>query len=223
MTSWRARSAPATPVTTTPTDRHGPVDSVQAPVRSRRGPNPDRPPLRMPLMFFRWDWLRSVLTAPIVPTLGPVHPHALTVDLASSSRTSRPVPAPTPAARSARSPTGRPPCRRPSFRSPRPWRALVWPSFTPRCRPAGAARSSLPPSKTASWARSASWRYAPMPSDALSSCPSTSPSCPGRGSWDWAACCGGPRCTGASPTALPTNSSRPRSAAPPTGCVRPED
>ncbi|MFI1014460.1 GNAT family N-acetyltransferase [Streptomyces sp. NPDC020965] len=32
-------------------------------------------------MFFRWDWLRPVLTAPIVPTLGPVHPHALTVDL----------------------------------------------------------------------------------------------------------------------------------------------
>lgn len=32
-------------------------------------------------MFFRWDWLRPVLTAPIVPTLGPVHPDALTVDL----------------------------------------------------------------------------------------------------------------------------------------------
>ncbi|WP_328583654.1 GNAT family N-acetyltransferase [Streptomyces sp. NBC_00370] len=32
-------------------------------------------------MLFRWDWLRPVLTAPIVPTLGPVHPHALTVDL----------------------------------------------------------------------------------------------------------------------------------------------
>ncbi|WP_067400599.1 GNAT family N-acetyltransferase [Streptomyces sp. F-3] len=32
-------------------------------------------------MFFRWDWLRPVLTAPIVPTLGPVHPHTLTVDL----------------------------------------------------------------------------------------------------------------------------------------------
>jgi GNAT superfamily N-acetyltransferase len=32
-------------------------------------------------MFFRWDWLRPVLTAPIVPTLGPVHPHVLTVDL----------------------------------------------------------------------------------------------------------------------------------------------
>ncbi|MET8980874.1 GNAT family N-acetyltransferase [Streptomyces sp. NPDC004539] len=32
-------------------------------------------------MFFRWDWLRPVLTAPIMPTLGPVHPHALTVDL----------------------------------------------------------------------------------------------------------------------------------------------
>ncbi|GAA1353601.1 GNAT family N-acetyltransferase [Streptomyces beijiangensis] len=32
-------------------------------------------------MFFRWDWLRPVLTAPVVPTLGPVHPHALTVDL----------------------------------------------------------------------------------------------------------------------------------------------
>ncbi|MCG7526734.1 GNAT family N-acetyltransferase [Streptomyces sp. OfavH-34-F] len=30
-------------------------------------------------MFFRWDWLRPVLTAPIVPTLGPVHPDALTV------------------------------------------------------------------------------------------------------------------------------------------------
>ncbi|WP_018545085.1 GNAT family N-acetyltransferase [Streptomyces sp. LaPpAH-108] len=30
-------------------------------------------------MFFRWDWLRPVLTAPIVPTLGPVHPGALTV------------------------------------------------------------------------------------------------------------------------------------------------
>ncbi|MEH0520500.1 GNAT family N-acetyltransferase [Streptomyces stelliscabiei] len=32
-------------------------------------------------MLFRWDWLRPVLTAPVVPTLGPVHPHALTVDL----------------------------------------------------------------------------------------------------------------------------------------------
>ncbi|MGC5345103.1 GNAT family N-acetyltransferase [Streptomyces sp. DT171] len=32
-------------------------------------------------MLFRWDWLRPVLTAPIVPTLGPVHPHVLTVDL----------------------------------------------------------------------------------------------------------------------------------------------
>ncbi|NUV58805.1 GNAT family N-acetyltransferase [Streptomyces sp. CAI-85] len=32
-------------------------------------------------MFFRWEWLRPVLTAPIVPTLGPVHPHVLTVDL----------------------------------------------------------------------------------------------------------------------------------------------
>ncbi|MER8028735.1 GNAT family N-acetyltransferase [Streptomyces bauhiniae] len=31
-------------------------------------------------MFFRWDWLRPQLTAPIVPTLGPVHPDALTVD-----------------------------------------------------------------------------------------------------------------------------------------------
>ncbi|MFD5327175.1 GNAT family N-acetyltransferase [Streptomyces sp. NPDC127092] len=32
-------------------------------------------------MFFRWDWLRPVLTAPIVPTLGPVHPDALTVEI----------------------------------------------------------------------------------------------------------------------------------------------
>jgi GNAT superfamily N-acetyltransferase len=32
-------------------------------------------------MLFRWDWLRPVLTAPIVPTLGPVHPNALTVDI----------------------------------------------------------------------------------------------------------------------------------------------
>ncbi|MFF4254983.1 GNAT family N-acetyltransferase [Streptomyces sp. NPDC001663] len=38
-------------------------------------------------MFFRWDWLRPVLTAPIVPTLGPVHPHALTVDLFEDIRT----------------------------------------------------------------------------------------------------------------------------------------
>ncbi|MYR70763.1 MULTISPECIES: GNAT family N-acetyltransferase [unclassified Streptomyces] len=30
-------------------------------------------------MFFRWDWLRPQLTAPIVPTLGPLHPDALTV------------------------------------------------------------------------------------------------------------------------------------------------
>ncbi|MFG3499115.1 GNAT family N-acetyltransferase [Streptomyces sp. NPDC047928] len=29
-------------------------------------------------MFFRWDWLRPQLAAPIVPTLGPVHPDALT-------------------------------------------------------------------------------------------------------------------------------------------------
>lgn len=32
-------------------------------------------------MFFRWDWLRPQLTAPIVPTLGPVHPDALTLDI----------------------------------------------------------------------------------------------------------------------------------------------
>ncbi len=32
-------------------------------------------------MLFRWDWLRPVLTAPIVPTLGPVHPDALTVGI----------------------------------------------------------------------------------------------------------------------------------------------
>ncbi|MET9350883.1 GNAT family N-acetyltransferase [Streptomyces termitum] len=32
-------------------------------------------------MFFRWDWLRPVLTAPIVPTLGPIHPDGLTVSV----------------------------------------------------------------------------------------------------------------------------------------------
>ncbi|MFE3603230.1 GNAT family N-acetyltransferase [Streptomyces sp. NPDC059142] len=32
-------------------------------------------------MFFRWDWLQPLLTAPIVPTLGPVHPDALTVEI----------------------------------------------------------------------------------------------------------------------------------------------
>ncbi|WP_331742352.1 GNAT family N-acetyltransferase [Streptomyces sp. NBC_01006] len=32
-------------------------------------------------MLFRWDWLQPVLTAPIVPTLGPVHPDVLTVDI----------------------------------------------------------------------------------------------------------------------------------------------
>ncbi|MYW10616.1 GNAT family N-acetyltransferase [Streptomyces sp. SID2563] len=32
-------------------------------------------------MFFRWDWLRPQLTAPIVPTLGPIHPDALTVSV----------------------------------------------------------------------------------------------------------------------------------------------
>ncbi|MFI1245390.1 GNAT family N-acetyltransferase [Streptomyces anulatus] len=32
-------------------------------------------------MLFRWDWLRPQLTAPIVPTLGPVHPDALTVGI----------------------------------------------------------------------------------------------------------------------------------------------
>ncbi|MFH9267011.1 GNAT family N-acetyltransferase [Streptomyces sp. NPDC017546] len=32
-------------------------------------------------MLFRWDWLRPHLTAPIVPTLGPVHPDAMSVDL----------------------------------------------------------------------------------------------------------------------------------------------
>lgn len=30
-------------------------------------------------MFFRWEWLRPQLTAPIVPTLGPAHPNALTI------------------------------------------------------------------------------------------------------------------------------------------------
>ncbi|MGW1673314.1 GNAT family N-acetyltransferase [Streptomyces sp. NPDC002324] len=32
-------------------------------------------------MRFRWDWLRPVVTVPFVPTLGPVHPSVLTVDL----------------------------------------------------------------------------------------------------------------------------------------------
>ncbi|MGA4865438.1 GNAT family N-acetyltransferase [Streptomyces lavendulocolor] len=32
-------------------------------------------------MFLHWDWLRPHLTAPIVPTLGPVHPDALTVGI----------------------------------------------------------------------------------------------------------------------------------------------
>ncbi|MFD4591412.1 GNAT family N-acetyltransferase [Streptomyces rubiginosohelvolus] len=32
-------------------------------------------------MFFRWDWLRPQLTAPIVPTLGPIHPDVLSTDL----------------------------------------------------------------------------------------------------------------------------------------------
>ncbi|MFJ4702516.1 GNAT family N-acetyltransferase [Streptomyces sp. NPDC088768] len=32
-------------------------------------------------MVFRWDWLRPALAAPVVPTLGPVHPQALSVDL----------------------------------------------------------------------------------------------------------------------------------------------
>ncbi|MFJ8848009.1 GNAT family N-acetyltransferase [Streptomyces cyaneofuscatus] len=32
-------------------------------------------------MFFRWDWLQPQLTAPIVPTLGPVHPDALSVGI----------------------------------------------------------------------------------------------------------------------------------------------
>lgn len=32
-------------------------------------------------MRFRWDWLRPVLTAPYVPTIGPVHPSVLTEDL----------------------------------------------------------------------------------------------------------------------------------------------
>ncbi|WP_250301186.1 GNAT family N-acetyltransferase [Streptomyces sp. A 4/2] len=32
-------------------------------------------------MFFRWDWLRPQLTAPIVPAFGPVHPDALTAGL----------------------------------------------------------------------------------------------------------------------------------------------
>lgn len=32
-------------------------------------------------MRFRWDWLRPVVTAPFVPTIGPVHPSVLTEDL----------------------------------------------------------------------------------------------------------------------------------------------
>ncbi|WP_327290036.1 GNAT family N-acetyltransferase [Streptomyces sp. NBC_01198] len=32
-------------------------------------------------MRFRWDWLRPVVTAPYVPTIGPVHPSVLTEDL----------------------------------------------------------------------------------------------------------------------------------------------
>lgn len=32
-------------------------------------------------MRFRWDWLRPVVTAPFVPTIGPVHPSVLNDDL----------------------------------------------------------------------------------------------------------------------------------------------
>jgi GNAT superfamily N-acetyltransferase len=32
-------------------------------------------------MRFRWDWLRPVVSAPYVPTIGPVHPSVLTEDL----------------------------------------------------------------------------------------------------------------------------------------------
>ncbi|WKU46708.1 GNAT family N-acetyltransferase [Streptomyces sp. VNUA116] len=32
-------------------------------------------------MRFRWDWLRPVVTAPFVPTIGPVHPSVLTEDV----------------------------------------------------------------------------------------------------------------------------------------------
>ena len=32
-------------------------------------------------MGIRWDWLQPLITAPYVPTLGPVHPEAVTADL----------------------------------------------------------------------------------------------------------------------------------------------
>ncbi|MFC8520139.1 GNAT family N-acetyltransferase [Streptomyces sp. NPDC057257] len=36
-------------------------------------------------MRFRWDWLRPVVLAPYVPTIGPVHPSVLTEDLFSDT------------------------------------------------------------------------------------------------------------------------------------------
>jgi GNAT superfamily N-acetyltransferase len=38
-------------------------------------------------MRFRWDWLRPVVLAPYVPTIGPVHPSVLTEDLFTDTLT----------------------------------------------------------------------------------------------------------------------------------------
>jgi GNAT superfamily N-acetyltransferase len=38
-------------------------------------------------MRFRWDWLRPVVQAPYVPTIGPVHPSVLTEDLFTDTLT----------------------------------------------------------------------------------------------------------------------------------------
>lgn len=47
-------------------------------------------------MRFRWDWLSRVVTVPYVPTLGPVHPDTLSLelfrDILAVSRTGRPLP-----------------------------------------------------------------------------------------------------------------------------------
>ncbi|HZD14667.1 MAG TPA: hypothetical protein VE196_05980, partial [Pseudonocardiaceae bacterium] len=47
-------------------------------------------------MRFRWDWLRRVLCVPFVPTLGPVHPDALSSelfdDVVAASRTGQVLP-----------------------------------------------------------------------------------------------------------------------------------
>ncbi|MFE1027044.1 hypothetical protein ACFW5I_21155 [Streptomyces sp. NPDC058818] len=69
-------------------DQTGNVTQIRSgPGASRRGPSLRARDDYPEAMRYRWDWLRPVVQAPYVPTIGPVHPSVLTEDLFTDTPT----------------------------------------------------------------------------------------------------------------------------------------